>query len=125
MAKSRNFKFRKTWQITGLLAAALFTAMTMISPANAGASPASSRPAVTIHTNYRQAIATGSTVHGCPYYYFCAYSGEGYTGKKIEMYYCEYYGMPFGGKLHTVPSDRGAKCVPAALRAARAVAASW
>jgi hypothetical protein len=40
---------------------------------------------------------SGSPQFGCPYKDFCAFSGTGFTGTKIEMYYCEYYGIPFGG----------------------------
>jgi len=42
-------------------------------------------------------VSTAATVHGCPYLYFCAYSGANYTGTKIQMYFCQFYDMPFSG----------------------------
>jgi hypothetical protein len=70
----------------------------MAGPAGATTHWASSTPTIrTEAAHSRPAILAGTTRHGCPYYDFCAYSGENYNGQKIEMYYCQYYSMPFGG----------------------------
>lgn len=39
----------------------------------------------------------------CPFLHFCAYRWENYVGDsfqqtQIDMYYCQFYGMPWGGR---------------------------
>jgi hypothetical protein len=95
MTKSHALRLGSSWQIALLLVVALSAATTMTGPANAATGRASSPSAVAAQANYGHAGAYSGTYRGCPYYYFCAYSGEVYAGTKIEMYYCQYYYVPF------------------------------
>lgn len=41
---------------------------------------------------------TTASLYGCPYYYFCAYSGTSFTGTVIKAYYCgKYYRILWSG----------------------------
>lgn len=81
---------------TASTATATGTGMGTVSTATG---PDTSQSALVLQTkdSSTYAASTSSWPYGCPHLYFCAYSGNYYTGTKIEMYYCEFYGMPFSG----------------------------
>lgn len=89
MAENRRPTRGRAWRIV-LLLSVVVAVLATTSPASA-----SSRPDV--GQSVATALIANNTVHGCPFYYFCAYSGTNYSGTKIQMYFCQFYNMPFVG----------------------------
>jgi hypothetical protein len=99
MSEHRVPNVGRAWRVIILLTAVLSALLTSTVSASASTSSGSSHPAVLAQASGDSAhtMTSASTVHGCPYYYFCAYSGANFTGTKIQMYYCQFYNMPFAG----------------------------
>jgi hypothetical protein len=100
MSEQRVLNLGRSWRMIVILTVVLSALLATTVSANASTSSRSSQSAVVAQTSGDSAhapmIAAG-TAHGCPYYYFCAFSGRNFTGTKIQMYYCQFYTMPFSG----------------------------
>ena len=89
----------RAWRTIVLLTVVLSALLATTVSASASTGSAGSQQAVAAQTSgsSAQAVITATTQHGCPYLYFCAFSGTNFTGTKIQMYYCQFYNMPFVG----------------------------
>jgi|SRR5215471_10664074 len=81
----------------GIIVGVFLLLLALPASASAASAPSSASPAVAQSAG-SQADPADVAIHGCPFLYFCAYSGTNFTGSVIPMLNCQLYTMPFAGE---------------------------